>query len=190
MAMNPEELKNLTHYSHQRLKTIHSRPQPDKTSEGSYRSPYDKPKGLWVSNESDHGWKDWCVGEQWELRPNSFNWRNDILLKPDASVLILEDSVDVVRFSREWGKADHKYRDSIYIDWKGVASEWQGIIIPNYLWNDRLHHQWYYPWDCASGCIWDADAIKSITSWRLHGDYPIQSRYIRPERQDDCGVSK
>jgi hypothetical protein len=49
--------------------------------------------------------------------------------------------------------------------WNLVKEKYQGIIICPYFHNRRLmtsHSQWYYGWDCASGCIWDVDCIKSF----------------------------
>lgn len=51
----------------------------------------------------------------------------------------------------------------MFIDWQAVASDHDGIIISPYNWPARHEMIWYYPWDCASGCIWNADAITSIT---------------------------
>jgi hypothetical protein len=50
----------------------------------------------------------------------------------------------------------------IPIDWQRVAEQHQGIIITPYQWECRYSIDWYYIWDCASGCIWDPDAIESI----------------------------
>ncbi len=45
-----------------------------------------------------------------------------------------------------------------------VAKLYQGIIIAPYCYSIRLDNDcfWYYPWDCASGCIWDATAIAAL----------------------------
>jgi hypothetical protein len=50
----------------------------------------------------------------------------------------------------------------IYIDWLRVAQKSAGIIIAPYIWERRLHLPWYYGWDCASGCVWDAAAVLSV----------------------------
>ena len=53
---------------------------------------------------------------------------------------------------------------SSYINWRKVAKAFDGIIIPEYIYSRRLDgnaSDWYYGWDCASGCIWDARAIKT-----------------------------
>jgi hypothetical protein len=48
------------------------------------------------------------------------------------------------------------------IDWKKVAKEYSGIEICPYIGEQRLKFSWYYPWDVASGCVWDNSAVKSI----------------------------
>ncbi len=51
-----------------------------------------------------------------------------------------------------------------YIDWIKVAKQYAGLIIAPYQWGYRLEPgtHWYYGWDCASGCIWDASVIERI----------------------------
>ena len=58
----------------------------------------------------------------------------------------------------------HNELDTHEIDWKKVKSKYQGIIIAPYQWSCRLNldSNWYYGWDCASGCIWDLDCIKDF----------------------------
>lgn len=45
------------------------------------------------------------------------------------------------------------------IRWPLVASLYDGILIPRYLWSIRFRN-WYYGWDCASGCVWNTDVIR------------------------------
>lgn len=49
------------------------------------------------------------------------------------------------------------------IAWTAVADRWDGIIIAPYQWTRRYDLAWYYGWDCASGCIWNLDAIDEFT---------------------------
>lgn len=52
-----------------------------------------------------------------------------------------------------------------HINWPMVADRYQGIVIAPYLWSRRMDGGlWYYGWDCASGCIWDAAAVASVTA--------------------------
>lgn len=47
----------------------HFTPQPFKLNIAmDYgRVHWGKPTGLWLSDESDHGWKKWCEGNDWSL---------------------------------------------------------------------------------------------------------------------------
>ena len=48
------------------------------------------------------------------------------------------------------------------IDWHAVQNDgFTGIEICPYLGSQRFQN-WYYPWDVASGCIWDSKGIKNI----------------------------
>jgi hypothetical protein len=65
------------------------------------------------------------------------------------------------------------------IDWPKVSERYDGVVIAPYVWSLRMGDyemiegrmrktpdsaisDWYYPWDCASGCIWKASAIKAF----------------------------
>jgi hypothetical protein len=48
------------------------------------------------------------------------------------------------------------------INWNWVMGIYKGIIINPYLYERRYTYLWYNGWDCASGCIWDTNCIKSI----------------------------
>lgn len=115
-----------------------------------------KPKGLWVSDESvgSYGWSSWCAAEEYGIGPNSFS----VVLTDDSRVLTLTTPDAIKMFDSRYTDGDH------YIDWTRVAERWQGILITPYQWSVRLSDvRWYYPWDCASGCIWDPAAIASVT---------------------------
>lgn len=47
------------------------------------------------------------------------------------------------------------------ISWKKVRKNYDGIIIAPYQWDCRNASEttWYYPWDCASGCIWNLEKV-------------------------------
>jgi hypothetical protein len=95
-----------------------------------------------------------------------------VKLREDASVLMIEDefgmSVFTTRFidkdrTKKAGALASRY--ALYMNWPEVAKQYQGIIIAPYLDSCRLRDGffWYYPWDCACGCIWDHTAIESVT---------------------------
>lgn len=136
----------LMHFSNAKTITVESRSQD--------RSHY-KPRGFWVSDESaEDGWSTWCRNESFGIGRNAFS----IELAPDVRLLSLTTDWDVRLFDQDFAAGD-----GYYIDWPRVAQYHQGILITPYQWTLRLSDvRWYYPWDCASGCIWDANAITEV----------------------------
>ena len=121
---------------------------PDK-AQGSY-----KPIGLWVS--VGDAWRDWCEAEQFHME--SLEYVSEVTLADDADILRMGTGEELDDFTDRYG--DGQYGD--LIAWDEVARHHQGIIIDPYVWERRLELSWYYGWDCASGCIWDAAAIEEI----------------------------
>lgn len=122
-----------------------------------------KPRGFWVSVEGNNdGWKEWCESENYNLR--SLQHIHEIKLRDDAEILWLRTAADIDRFTAEWMPPNFRRASFYSIPWAPVAMTYQGIIIAPYIHERRLSDvaKWYYTWDCASGCIWDAAAIKSI----------------------------
>ena len=146
----------LVHYSHEPVLAVHSVKQSDETET------YGKPKGFWISVDGNgDGWRDWCEGEEFRLK--SLTHVHDITLADNANILSLNGPYGIDNFTRQFGVSDpYGFKK---IRWRDVAAQWQGIIIAPYVGSRRLcgGAYWYYSWDCASGCIWDADAIASIT---------------------------
>lgn len=117
------------------------------------RGPYAKPRGTWVSvNES---WKRWCTAEA--FRQDSLTYRYFVRIHPAATILRLGSAHDLDRFTTEFSAdVGYGYKG---IDWQLVYMAWDGIIITPYIWPRRLTLDWYYTWDCASGCIWNFDRL-------------------------------
>lgn len=152
----------LIHYSGQPLTQIRSTQQEVKSNRGST---FWKPKGLWVSVEGEDDWKEWCKSEQFSL--DRLAYATQIILAPDANILRLTTPQELRTFSAQYGFnpwPDISLRSMYGIHWNAVAAKHQGIIIAPYLWSCRLDNDvfWYYSWDCASGCIWDAAAIAKL----------------------------
>jgi len=146
--------KELVHYSASSELVPESKEQKAKAGR--------KPYGLWVSVEGGgaYGWKEWGTENSY----GCFDHRFTVLLAPDHNVLV---TVDLYGLHEKYAKA--LYHDTPYsyehIAWEDVARDYQGIIIPRYLWEHRFDTRmsdWYYSWDCASGCIWDASAIAGV----------------------------
>lgn len=139
-----------------------------------------KPTGLWLSAErdgGDDGWADWCIAEHWGTE--RLVKRAEVFLRPGHRVLHIDTPNGVLEFARRYftpprpGDA-HDLALSYFRspDWRKVAIEHQGVIIAPYAWQLRLDPEvsWYYGWDCASGCVWDADAIERVIydeTWKL-----------------------
>lgn len=148
----------LVHYSLEPLGEIRSTEQ----SGGFFT--YAKPRGLWLSVEDGEGWRDWCEGEKWGLERLVF--KQVVILRDWACILYLRSVEDIDVFTSRY-KVEET-RNGLYpsysINWPEVAKGYQGIIIAPYQWDRRLEWDtsWYNGWDCASGCVWDVEAIESV----------------------------
>ena len=126
------------------------------------QSAHYKPRGFWVSVKGEDDWPTWC-------RQENFAWSRlevcqEVKVSETANILVLDDVSKIVRFNRKY-KAPMLPKMTRYIDWERVAKDCDGIIIAPYQWSIRMNDDlfWYYPWDVASGCIWNLNAIESIT---------------------------
>lgn len=135
-----------------------------------------KPHGFWISvedYEEDQNWRTWCEGE--EFRLESLRYKHLIKIK-ESRILFLKNREELETFSHKYSGNDRlglnqyqrRFNDKPYIcwiDWETVTEEYDGIIIAPYQWDCRMMNSitaWYYGWDCASGCIWNMDAIESF----------------------------
>ncbi len=117
-----------------------------------------KPQGLWYG--IDDAWLKWCESEmpQW-IRPYNYALEIDY-----SKMLILATEAELLDFTDRYKcKGGFGSFAQQLIDWSLVAHKYSGIEIPTYFWDCRFTLMWYYGWDCASGCIWKADAIRSVT---------------------------
>lgn len=130
----------------------------------------DKPSGLWLSVEGPTDWREWCESENFGDIPNKVC--GVVTLADSAKILRLRSPLAIRRFTDQYGcdpymgpLAGRTRFYSYGIDWKRVAEKHDGIIIAPYQWSLRMDHDtnWYYTWDCASGCIWDASAVAGIS---------------------------
>jgi hypothetical protein len=129
-----------------------------------------KPRGLWVSDEdAECDWKWWCVQEGFRL--DMLTHVHEVTLGNAANVLVLKTASEVRAFGREFTMRHGPFAGgsllgyhTMHLDWAQVIQRWHGLIITPYQWDCRLENDtfWYYSWDCASGCLWDTQAIGSI----------------------------
>lgn len=133
-----------------------------------------KPQGLWLSDEDEtESWSRFC--DMADFRQLSTHTAYEVELAEDANMLHLRSSYDLRSFTEEY-QVDRINRtevpsgevfsivNSFYMDWARVAEQYDGILITPYVWHARngVGTSWYYPWDCASGCVWEPKAIASM----------------------------
>lgn len=127
---------------------------------------FDKPDGLWLSDDDDYGWREWCEAEGYRIG----KLKNAYLATLDLnSVLHISSIKQIVKFYNAFSiRNDEDYGT---INWREVADNFKGIIIspylPDVLWMYDYPFIWYASWDVACACIWDMSAIKSFE--RING---------------------
>lgn len=125
-----------------------------------------KPRGLWVSDDDgEPGWAEWCRGEDFGV----YRHRYRVVLARPERLLWLDHEGAIRGFAAEYGTISSWSKGSggpsdRTPDWRRVADAFAGIVITPYCWRLRLElgFMWYYGWDCASGCIWDASVIQCL----------------------------
>lgn len=110
-----------------------------------------KPNGLWY--ELDQDWRRWCDSEQ----PNWLKGRfvHQVSLGK-TRLRIIRTLAEFDAFTLLYGT---NVRGYVLIDWPRLVDECDGIEIAPYL-NERRFGSWYYPWDCASGCVWRLRGVR------------------------------
>ena len=131
-----------------------------------------KPKGLWYGIGTS--WVDWVRSEmpEWEKDYNSV-----FLLEINKDrILQLGSKEELIEFTKKYSPSHNKnstnkmgYWEKNLIDWSLVTNDYSGIEIKPYIYSARRDEftNWYYPWDIASGCIWNRDGILSIKKVEL-----------------------
>lgn len=132
-----------------------------------------KPKGLWLTDDSDNNWWDWCMSETFHLEGLAHKTHIELDM---SNILELRSAKDIDDFTLDYGTQDYEmahfmvakypgYVAEYAINWAMVARDFRGLAITPYIRERRTdrHTSWYYTWDCSSACIWDYDAILDIT---------------------------
>jgi hypothetical protein len=149
----------LVHYANEKFSL---EPKEYAQSELSWQA---KPNGLWFSVEGPYDWKWWCTGENFNLENLAVSY--ELKLKENAKILYLETETEILEMAEKYPFKTRTWdadSDTYQLNWNDIKKEYQGIIIPQYLWACRMSQNscWYYGWDCASGCIWDLDCIEEF----------------------------
>ena len=144
----------LIHYSAEPLSQVNSVTQNHLVALDGF-----KPNGVWFSVDDD--WKRWCLREN--FHPAALRHATEIVLSESANMLTLSTAEQLDLFTRQYSKpCEGLLFLRLEIDWEAVAKQYNGIIIAPYCGERRLRHRWYYGWACASGCIWNAEAIREL----------------------------
>lgn len=149
--------------------------------------PENKPKGLWVSDDSKYdNWMCYLKNLESTTYKDYFEhrtqYRTNVKIKSLANICIINSIEKLNMFASTYDGMKHEQytyfldfiKDKPGIDkgmenlmrkqlrgimWHEVAKKYSGILITPYLHQATYSHFWYENWDCASGCIWDKDAI-------------------------------
>lgn len=155
-------MSRLIHYSTSYLSEVRSCRQDPRRNIG-------KPNGLWVSVEGEDDWANWCKDNDF----GCLDYATEVVLRQSANVLRLSSACDLDEFHAKHSYVAHRYGVDLGnrtdIDWTAIAKSYDGIIIAPYVWSRRLNFDksgcvsdWYYGWDCSSGCIWNASAVDRL----------------------------
>ena len=122
-----------------------------------------KPNGLWfsVEGEKSFGWKEWCEKEKFHLA--ALRHKTEVILCKSANIIFLKTINEIIDFDKKYGKPLFTNSSKYGCDWRRVAHYYEGIVIAPHQYKPRLLNlMWYYSWDCASGCVWNMDAIEKL----------------------------
>ncbi len=145
------------HYSKEPLIFRHGVDISNDTNEQPSR--FDKPKGFWYSCEHEcdlYGWFEWCIDESFRIECLTNVTELDL---SQLNILSLTNDSEIKAFRSQY-RAEAYYKT---IDWDKVSKQYDGIEIYPYSWDLRLNEDWYYSWDCASGCIWNLGNVNLKT---------------------------
>jgi hypothetical protein len=165
-AMMRESIMLLHHYSARKIAEIISKVQRP------VMKPYDRPTGFWVSVVGPNDWKSKHRGEL--LDQNLY----EVTLAGEHNLLFMNTREHLSVFTKAYGiKLNGETR--IAIDWAKVAPDYQGVIIAPFFTKHEDYDDlfWYGAWGCASGCIWDKNAIAGISLVR-EGDQFLGLKYL------------
>ena len=116
---------------------------------------HDKPWGLWYA--CGDAWFQWTTSEMPEWVEG---WQYLYELNITEAVLQLPTPEEILAFDERYRFRDAPYES--YINWAAVANDFPGLEICPYQFSLRYSLRWYYGWDVASGCIWDARGVEEM----------------------------
>jgi len=120
---------------------------------------FNTPNGLWLSVTGIYDWEQYCRKNNSHL--DALQYEFQILLKPQARILLLHNKNAFDSFIHEYGHYKEKYFD-ISIHWEKIFNNYQGIALPHVLPQLMNMFRWHKTWCCTSACVWDLQAVKKV----------------------------
>jgi hypothetical protein len=137
-------------------------------TQNSRKLAFNTPNGLWLSVSGIHDWEQYCRKNN--NRFDSLKCEFQILLKPQAKILILHNQIVFEGFIKEYGRYKENYFD-ISIQWEEIINNYQGIALPHIFPQLMNMFSWYKTWCCTSACIWDLQAVIKVDKL-IDGNHP------------------
>lgn len=135
-----------------------------------------KPDGFWYGFGKN--WIDWTKSEMPE-------WTGKYIyeVKIPNNILKITSYKELLQFNEEF-KINIDMMD--VIDWKKVASKYNGIEIAPYQYKARLDLLWYYGWDIGSGCVWNLDntSLLKVNEGFINEADPAEGTGKKPKGSD------
>lgn len=119
-----------------------------------------KPNGLWLSITGVKDWYHYCHKKKYRLE--NLKTEFQIILKPTAKILFLNNNADYENFAINYSSIAEKRRRVIVIHWDEIINEYQGLALPHLNPDYFSMVYWQHSWCCTSACIWDLQAIKKV----------------------------
>lgn len=119
-----------------------------------------KPRGFWLSDESEYGWSQWCDDAEFGIGNCWTDFDVDL-----SRVLVLRSDAEIMRLHRRFpNRAARRWNLWCFeiVDWQKIGEAYGGILITPYSYAMRRDVGWYYGWDCASGCFWDVSCLREV----------------------------
>lgn len=125
--------------------------------------------GLWYS--FGNNWIQWSEQVPWRIRM----FIHEIKINSEH-MLILKNIEETSLLEKKYGSKRYDgFRYETLINWKKVAKDYGGVELQR---NSMHHRDWQEPWDVASGCIWNKQALADT---KLLYVYDVHSKkYVKP----------
>ena len=120
-----------------------------------------KPNGIWIS--VNNSWEDWLEGnwKSWKKGKAQFN----VELSKDIKLFIIESKEQFLKKFKELTGKDYHFTDfeSTNKFHEELKKEFDGMWLksePFYKHRLDFDFMYFYPWDCESICVWNAEKVK------------------------------